>query len=221
MENDEQLLIAFATKSDMSNNRISCLMQTIEDARAICQYDPIKGGVVGDALKSSDEKRYIFQNSFSGFTMYLASLEMIGKVFNKKPNLKDNSKSGIKRAVEQFSAISKEDKHAIFALRNALVHTAGLVNIPRNEKSNYLERHKFSLDYKSKSGGLIGFPKIKWDGNYTNGEEDKPTIIRVTPLIKAIEGIYSQLLIDLKAGEIELNLNGGIKELKAKYTLSI
>lgn len=216
---EQQFLIDFATNRTISDNRQSCLVQTLSDARTICGFNPDSGEVEANLLLNSNGDKALFQNSFSGLIMYLISLEMIGKVFNKKPNLKDTKKNGIKRAIEQFSGISKEDKFAIVALRNSLVHTTGLVNLPLYKNTKDLDRHKFSLDYKSPDGDIVEMPSTRWNGKYTSKEDNQSTVIHVTPLIKAIEKIYERVLVDLNQGLIELNLEGGIEELKARYTL--
>mgnify|MGYP000748629002 CR=1 FL=1 len=216
---EQQLLIDFATNRTMSDSRQSCLVQTLSDARTICGFNPESGEIEPDLLLNSKGDGPLFQSSFSGLIMYLISLEMIGKVFNKKPNLKDTKKNGIKRAVEQFSGISKEDKFAIVALRNSLVHTTGLVNLPLYKNSKDLDRHKFSLNYVSQNGEIVKMPSVRWNGKYSKKEDSQSTTIHVIPLIKAIEAIYERVVTDLKGGFIELNLEGGIEELKARYTL--
>lgn len=225
--NEKDLLIDFATNKDMKDGRQSCFMENLTNARNLCGYDLATDTVNHGAAITSDNKP-IFTTSFSGLTMYLIALEMMGKIFEHKLKTSD-ADNGIKRAGDFFpSCLTEPEKLALVALRNALIHSTGLVNIPKHgrkdkqpkiDKRNDEERHKFSLDYTANKGDVIEFPKTKWDGKYGNKADDQSTTVRVIQLIRTIEAIYRCLVDDLKNGHLELNLDEGIEELKAKYTV--
>lgn len=217
--NENSFLLDFATHRTMEDGRQSCLLQTLTDARTICGYNTQTTHITPSTLLDPAGNP-VFTTSFSGLILYLVSLEMMGKVFNKKPNKKDTQKHGCKRAIEQFSNLSKEIKFAIVALRNSLVHATGLINIPPHKNKLGLDRHKFSLDYTTQ-GDVIEFPTVGWNGNFTAKADSQSTTVRVIPLILAIEDIYTHLVDDLGNGHIELNLDGGLEELKARYTIPV
>jgi len=220
MDTEKKLIKSFVSNRymDEQKSRQSCLVMALETARILSGRDKDSGksrkNYTSDILKSE----FITNNQFgtadnlAGLINYLQLLDLIGNVFI---SLKDT----IYKTLKKYSSITDDKEcRTVVALRNCLVHNYGLINIPHNKK-NVKSRHKFSLLLNDGTMDMIKIPITRWDGNYADKDKSTNTQIDVCKLIDAIEETYQNLKEKAEKGELKLCLNGGVAELKARFTI--
>lgn len=143
---------------------------------------------------------------------YMATLNQIGNCFKPKykPKVKGNS---IIRALTYFSSLSEPEIEAVYALRCSFAHDYSLSNI---NKKNPFRQHRFVVCQGSSF--IVKLPKIQWDGNYSNPNQDNRTIISIEGLGDLAENIISILIEMANKNELECILEGGHKELLRRYS---
>ncbi|EMY80252.1 hypothetical protein pgond44_12982 [Psychroflexus gondwanensis ACAM 44] len=104
----------------------------------------------------------------------------------------------------------------IEALRNALVHSYSLVNIPSNQDHNENSRHIFTLS-AFEDTPLIRYPDISWDGNFNNKTQNRSTTVQTNRLFDEIELIVQNVRAGVRDGSIKSRIK--LPELKARYTI--
>lgn len=221
-----QLLDTNLQPMSSSPARHSTIVSLLRVARKFCGRD-VETGHYNDSDKIDlDEKSlldgtyYGFQ--FSGLLNYLIILDQIGHAFKLKNTLirtpKDENNS-IVWALTYFSPLylNENKKHAIKTLRNTLAHKFGLATQKKVDKVA-LPRRQFILN-STDNPAIVELPKNDWDGEFTNKSSDTYTIIHLLNLFDLIEKIYGKLLNEIDADNIEIALEGGVEELKARYTI--
>lgn len=210
MKNQE--LIRKILTMDLTKDRLYTPMICLRSARHLS----------GNNLETGEyEKRNIneevFGNllyhpyQFSGLACYLIFLEMVGTIFKPKEN-----KNAIHKALTNFGGdISEEEISAIRALRNSLAHNFGLA-IKSNTKNEDLT-HKFELHFDTQSDEIITLPKEKWNGCFSDKQEETSTIVNEKNLIQLIENIYQKLLDMNEKGELELAISE--EELNTRFSI--
>jgi hypothetical protein len=198
--------------------RLSTLSFGLRGARKLAGRD-IKTGAY---LKSefNDEN---FQNGtyfafeFTGLINYLVLLEQIGSIFRPKDQNIYTSKNGITCALTYFSNLQGHEIHAIKSLRNSLTHKFGLAT--EKQPTDKIPR-KFTISREeSLSNKVVELPVTNWTGDFLDKSQDTSTTIYLLNLIDLIEGIYKRVVLEQKSDNLELALNGGIEELKVRYTI--
>ena len=213
--NDLKYLEKFAKEYELESNRFSCLHIAIRDARMISGSDIKTGKMKYDILESSDS--FLSPYSFIGIINYLLVLELIGMVFKKRA-FTTNKKNSIFKSLKQFSSLSDTDIDVIISLRNSLAHNYGLVNIPESQKEYKNKRHLFTL-INTESAQLIDYPNKSWNGSYKTKMNDMYTKIGVHKLFDLVESVYLNLKSSLEQGDVDYALDGGIEELKTRFTI--
>jgi hypothetical protein len=210
---DGEFVIKFVTSLEIENNRYSCLMLALTDARNLSMYNAKKGDIELEFF----ENRNSFINPFSLINVinYLLILDMIGEIFTSNSNKTRKIFNSLKR----FSNLIEKDIHVIIALRNSLAHNYGLINIPTHEKYNLDQRHKFML-ISNRSNNLIDYPTVPWTGEYNDRSDYSYTRIGLVNLFELVEEVYSNLKTEVQNDPLSiLSLKQGVKELKARFTI--
>ena len=211
---DYDFILKFATSYEIENNRYSCLMIALQDARKISGRDINSGKMQNNILKNH---QCIFNPfSFIGVINYLLILELIGGIFKKKSY--SNNNNNIYNALCQFSSLSVIDIYTIIALRNSLAHNYGLINIPKAKKEYSTKLHKFIL-LNDISSNLIVYPKNKWNLDYSDKSDETATQISIVNLQDLIENVYQKVIEEINNNSVELTLKGEVEELKARFTI--
>lgn len=144
-----------------------------------------------------------YANNYSALLNYLVFLEMVGTVFKPIQSKTLNSNNGIYKALKYFGEnLDHQEISSIRALRNSLAHNFGLA-IKSNTKNEDLT-HKFELHFDTQSDKIITLPKEKWNGCFSDKQEETSTIVNEKNLIQLIENIYQKLLDMNEKGELEL-----------------
>jgi hypothetical protein len=153
---------------------------------------------------------------FTGLINYLIFLEQIGSIFRPK-NLPNYSKSnGISDALTHFSTFRDKSKlTGIVSLRNSLAHKFGLAT-ERYPKTK--PPRKFTLSIE-RNVEIISNPPTEWNGDFSDKSENTSTTVFIIDLVELIEDVYSKIKDEHENGNLELNLQDGMKELTARYTI--
>jgi len=209
---DNEFIEKFITSEKIEENRFSCLKTALNDARKL----------TGRNLESGNYELKIFENndttfdphSFIGIINYLLILDMIGEIFTTR-----NKINKIYKALKEFSSLTDRDIDTVVSLRNSLAHNYGLINIPDNQNKNSTQRHKFIIS--TSLSILIEYPLStnKWNGDYADKSESSSTKIGYIELCNLVEAVYADLISKLENNLIVISLNGGIEELKSRFTI--
>lgn len=217
---DSQSFInGFISSYEIEENRFSCLMIALDDARKITGRN-IQSGIKGmNILKGKGT--FLNPHSFIGIINYLLILDMTGKVFKTTRIITDfnhNKDNNIYKALKQFSFnLNDKDIDTIIALRNCLAHNYGLINIS-SHKEIATKQHKFILTHKE-TVKLIEYPLGVWMGDFSDKSGSSGTKISHEKLIDLVESVYENIRNEFDNGSLLLNLDGGVEELKARFTI--
>ena len=209
----DEFIKKFVCCYEIESNRYSCLMLALKDARKLTARNIETGKWDGSILEN--ENSFLNPYAFIGIINYLLILDMIGEIFTVK-----NKQSKIYRALDKYGSLKEEkDKQTIVALRNSLAHNYALVNIPDSSKNYLMQRHRFEL-INSENFSLIEYPIKPWNGDFFDLHDDSFTKIGLGQLIELIEGVYHSLTMEIELNPVNIvGLNGGVEELKARFTI--
>ena len=146
-----------------------------------------------------------------GLILYLILLDLIGCIFNKRTDVKCNSRNGIERALKTFSKLGDNEICAIVYLRNTLAHNFGLAT-EEKAKGNF----KYTLLFDIKAPA-IQLPSISWTGDYSDKNETSSTVVGVYALCDEIEKVVSYIYKIYDEGN--LTFLKDITEVKSRFTV--
>ena len=152
--------------------------------------------------------------SWLGTIGYLSLLDQIGGCFRKVngPTIEAN-KSGIIKALKNFSNLTDNEIDAIYALRNSFAHDYSLQNV-----GNRLGLiHHFPVD-NSDTKPVIILPQQNWDGLMNTKTPQNATYINLQALGDFVERLILNLIDLVDKNELEIILQGGKEELIARYS---
>ena len=195
-------------------DRFSTLIFLLKSGRKLSGRDLSTGAYIGSEFNDQnfiDGTYYSFQ--FSGLISYLILLEQIGSIFKPthEPAIKETS---IYKALKYLSNIDPTKINSIVALRNSMAHKFGLAT---EKKPHKMSPEKFTLSIE-RNVKIVQPPTVSWDGVFSNKSEDNNTLVYIHDLIDLIEGVFQKLLTEHKNGNIQVVLEDGLEELKARYT---
>lgn len=150
--------------------------------------------------------------SWLGAIGYFALLDQIGTCFKPK-NRSPVAGHSIIKTLTYFSNLNENERNAMYALRCALAHDFGLINI--NPKNRGLT-HRFTVT-EGASASLVSLPMRQWDGDYNNLSPDNKTIVNLEALGDLAESICRQVVELSDYDQIEIILSGGSDELLDRY----
>lgn len=212
---EDDFIKKFISQLQIEDNRYSCLIMALSDARMITGRNTKTGIKEHDIILLND--KFFDSNSFSGLIQYLIILDMIGTIFKTGFTTKKTNK--IYKALKQYSNLNDSDIDIIISLRNSLAHNYGLINIPDSTNDYPTKLHKFTI-INDPSAQLIEYPTEIWNTvDYSNKKEESSTKIGYNKLCDLVESVYINLKASFNNGLTELNLNGGIEELKSRFTV--
>ena len=194
-------------------NRHSCLAAAIRDARKFANRDIDSGEV------TFENDAPLFPNAWPTALLYLIILEQIGTCFINKQKEKVYGNS-IYKALKYFSDLPTDKAHALESLRHSFAHSYGLCNVKQGKKGLIQSHTHIFLLTASKSGELIILPKNgkEWSGDYNSKMEESHTQINLWAFGDFVEKLFKNLKHEYEDDNVELILEGGIIELKTKYT---
>jgi hypothetical protein len=204
----------FNQPMESAPDRFSTLVFLLKSGRKLSGRDLTTGAYVGSEFNHQnfiDGTYYSFQ--FSGLISYLILLEQVGSIFKPTQELA-TKEMPIKKALKYFSDIDPAKIDSIVALRNSMAHKFGLAT---EKKPHKMTPQKFTLSIE-RNVNIVQLPIVPWDGIFSNKSEDSHTLIYIHDLIDLIEGVFQKLLTEHKNGNIEVVLEDGLEELKARYT---
>lgn len=218
MINIEKYLIKYVGNAQPFNKkekRYSSLILAIRDARYISNRDMSSGHVT---LKT---EAALSPALWPGAIMYLIILELIGTCFSLK-NTQRSTDNAIYRALRLFSDLSESQARAIEALRHSFAHNYGLTNINKKSNGNIVKSrtHHFILTFHPE-GTLIKERREEWDGTFVSQKKINSTQINLWRLGDKVEEVFQNLVSQAESKNLELILQDGLDELKAKYTVII
>jgi len=152
--------------------------------------------------------------SWLGTLGYLSLLDQIGGCFKKVngPAIESN-KSGIIKALKNFSTLDDNEIDAIYALRNSFAHDYSLNNIGHRQGLT----HQFIVD-NSDSNPVVILPTQNWDGTLANMSAQNTTYINLQALGDLIEDLIKTISGLNDNNQIEIVLSGGKEELISRYS---
>lgn len=197
----------FAQSRTLENGTMrvcSSFGELIESARKLTGRHPINGGKVVSENRSS----------WLGVLAYLILLDQIGGCFKPKTEVLVQNKNEVQKALHYFSnRLGPQEVDAIYALRCCLAHDFNLCNI--NNKNLSLTHH-FGISYGSQEK-VIKLPKVSWDGDYENRNNDNRTFVDVERLCSLVEDACYKLFALRDQNQLDCILPGGTDELLQRY----
>ena len=154
--------------------------------------------------------------SWLGAIGYLSLLDQIGGCFrNVKRPLTEKNKSGIIKALKNFSDLDNNQINAIYSLRNSFAHDYSLQNIDKKEREGLT--HHFEVN-NSPTEPLIILPTEPWKGVLDSKSNINVTKINLQALGDEVEKVVKNLIQLNSNGQIEIILEKGKDELIARYS---
>jgi hypothetical protein len=207
--NDKDIIKLHLTNSYIkSNNKIyfSGFCGGLKDARKMT-------GRNLDTGEKDSSNKFGHLGSWLGTIGYLSILDQIGTCFKKidGPIIEEN-KSGIIKALKQFTNLSDDVIDAIYALRNSFAHDFSLQNVGRRPGLI----HHFIVD-NSNVNPLITLPTINWDGIIQNKSNQNVTLVNLQALGDCVELLITNLINLNNHNQVEIVLEGGKNELIERY----
>ncbi len=202
---DDYFRIGPSPQSDGSN-LWSSLEAAIRDARYVTGRDEITG-------KVTDEQR---TQRWLGAAGYLSLLDQLGSAV--VPVGRATPKYAGQRfalAARTFGGITGDEKDALWALRNSLVHDFSLINIPANKKGPTLRA--FSLTAVEHEW-MVRHPSTRWNGRFPVASRSK-TKVNVRELAERIEEAVANARKMHGNGELEAAVPR--REFESRYFIRI
>ena len=149
-------------------------------------------------------------------------LEQIGLSYkrNDMDDFPHANASSIKKALYYFAGFElpndedsyRNDINALSALRNGFLHSAGLLSTARfpNQKNYYFQ-------YTRAIDRIIKYPEQEWDGNIETLHSSMSTLVNPDLIIHLANKVVNTALDCLENGNLDLCLEGGVKELYFRY----
>ncbi|REC40268.1 hypothetical protein [Chryseobacterium sp. 5_R23647] len=191
----------------------SVIINLLRGARYLCGADLDTGEYKLINLGFSVENNLYHSFSFSGILNYLILLEQIGTLVEPKIKSENTDEKAIKRALFYFSNLDKEERIILAQLRNCLAHRFSLST---EKDSKY--PHKFILSIEE-SAEVIKKPMFKWDGDFSNKDENYSTTIYSKNLIQLIEDIFLNIQTLAQEEKLSLIVEDGVEELFTRYAI--
>ncbi|WP_368448652.1 hypothetical protein [Cobetia amphilecti] len=171
----------------------------------------IKNGTLSSSItvllrEIGHAKENIYSKNFLPISAAFTILDQLGFCYSRSDMQFDGDPnvSGIKKALYYFveTSMTNEDRKALYALRNSLLHTASGISTPKfsNQKS-----YAFILD--EDSDVLIKYPSTSWNGDFNTLSEEVWTRINPVILIGIAESAVKVALSCLYKGVLK-NLPG-------------
>ncbi|MDP3442663.1 MAG: hypothetical protein Q8T08_07335 [Ignavibacteria bacterium] len=149
--------------------------------------------------------------SWLGTMGYMTLLDQIGKCYKPKGKSKINENiSAIKKCLKYFTRLGDEEIDTIYALRNAFFHDYSIFN-------KYNGKNTIFHLFHSPIEPLLKAPKEKWDGDYNNVKPECVTWANLEAICDLVEKIYEELQQLASNNQLEIELDGGHKELLRRY----
>lgn len=164
--------------------------------------------------EKDDTNKFGHLGSWLGTIGYFSLLDQIGNCFRKVngPTIEAN-KSGIIKALKNFTDLQDDHIDALYALRNSFAHDFSLQNIGRRTGLT----HHFKVD-NSSSNPVVILPECNWDGVIQNKNSNNETYVNLQAFGDLVESICAKLTKLTKSEEIEIVLEGGKEELISRYS---
>lgn len=179
----------------------STLMALLEHARS----------ETGRGSRSGEVEDELRTGSWLGATAYFILLDQIGKCLKPTNAPAPAGPSAIERALQMWSAVSRDEQYALTALRHALTHDFALSN---QNARNPVYQHRFTLDRDPDR--LVHLPAERWSGDYHSTKQDT-TIVSLRALGDLVERIVVGVMRAAEADAVEIILPGGSAELMMRY----
>ncbi|HEY5370510.1 MAG TPA: hypothetical protein VIJ75_16115 [Hanamia sp.] len=197
--------------------RFSTIALLLRGGRKLFGCDLASGEYERNELNIENFENQTYHSfQFSGLINYLIFLEQVGSIFKPKNSIRINKTNGIFCSLKYFSSLSDENKiNSIKALRNSLTHKFGLAT-ERNPKEKPPRKFLISIERDSE---IVKLPNKNWDGEFSDKSDNTSTTIFIIDLIILIERVYQKIVEANKADKLEIVLNDGMEELKARFTI--
>src|SRR5690606_30073254 len=101
-------------------------------------------------------------------------------------------------------------------LRNSLAHRFGLAT-EKNPKTKPARKFILSIE---RNTDIILNPTTDWNGDFSDKTDRNSTTVCIIDLVELIEAVYLKIKEEHEKGNLDLVVNDGINELKAKYTIT-
>jgi len=167
----------------------------------------------GRNLDTGDKLSNRSHASWLAFIGYMSLLDQIGSCFKPKGTPIEQG-SAITKALKYFSALDEKSIDALYALRNAFTHDFSLYNI-NTSKPQFTQCFRV---YGKCTGDVVELPKIAWNGDYNNRNNDNYTLINLEAFGDLVEDLCCKLFSLANSSDLEVTLQGGSDELLQRYS---
>lgn len=152
--------------------------------------------------------------SWLGTIGYLTLLDQIGCCFKRTNGpIIEMNKSGIIKALKNFSNLGDNEINAIYALRNSFAHDYSLQNVSNRHGLT----HHFTVDNSNSKPAII-LPRQNWNGFTNNKTSQNGTYVNLQALGDIVEKLILNIIELVDSNEIKIILPGGKDELIARYS---
>ena len=152
----------------------------------------------------------------TSLSLYLIVLDQLGHIFGKRSNDSNRVKDAID-AANVTSKMNEEELNAIRNLRNSINHNFGLANY---NPSKGIGLFKYTLCFEDDGNQKpVVEPIKKWDGAWSDKEEDTSVHVYPFSLINYIEDIVLSFINQYTKGIIQSPLSAD--ELKTRFTILV
>lgn len=149
-------------------------------------------------------------NQYVPLMTSFAILDQLGALYTSKTKV-SRFTNGIKKSLNCFSNLPDDEIEKIVSLRNGVLHDGSLTNISRFKNgSNVIFRLNKNHNL------MVAPPQKEWDGIYRDSLEDYISQLNLSLLKNMILDIYQKHFIDLKSGNLNINITSP-KEFYYKY----
>jgi hypothetical protein len=176
----------------------SCFSAAVRDAREATGRSPNTGVL----------ERPVQAGNWLGTLGYLVILDLVGECFRPVSAAREPvTKAAVVRALTYFAqGLSDDVILAIYALRCALAHDYGLINIGNGPFASRLH-HAFLLINDEKEP-VVALPTLRWNGELTAARRHR-TVVNVRALGDLVERVVLTLQAGHRAGNLHVTLAGG------------
>jgi hypothetical protein len=186
--------------------QVSSLMAVLRDARAATGRSEETG-----LLQAGQEAR---AGHWLGALGYMVTIEHIGKCFRPR-GAPLPPRPGFRRALVDFAPhLTEKERDALYALRCCFAHDYSLVNGPEHTSRNLWYRFTLNADEQTP---LVEGPSEQWNGDLASSQSR--TRVNLRKVGDLAEEVVRAVVRTAERDELELNLPGGVNDLRLRYTL--
>lgn len=158
--------------------------------------------------------------SWLGAMGYLAFLDQVGTAVRLEDFAAEPSEPALRRAIRQFSPVSRPDAFALQGLRNSLVHDYSLFSqyAPGGKVAVGSDRH-YAFVFEVEGEELVQRAAQPWSGILHPDELpfECRTVVSLRHVGDLAESVRARVVEEHARGRLRIALDGGADEMSVRY----